>query len=256
MSLGYRGGHDGALRAPTVVLVHGAGNNHTAWRYQTRYLAHHGLNVVAVDLPGHGANLEPRLTTIEEMAAWVDARLSELDLESVTAVGHSMGGLVALELAATSPVVDRLGLFGCGTRMPVNPRLQAVADACEPEAIAMIIGWSYDTAGRLGGHPDPGVWQTGINARLFERELSNLGPDLAACGAYRGGEVAASKIDVPCLLVGGASDRMVRPSAVEELGVLIQGSTVEVIDHAGHMMLTDSPEAVRKLLVQFLPHSL
>ena len=42
---------DGAQ--PTVVFVHGAGNDHSVWALQSRYFAHHGWNVLAVDLPGH-----------------------------------------------------------------------------------------------------------------------------------------------------------------------------------------------------------
>ena len=44
--------HDSAL--PGVVMVHGSGMNRTVWQMQTRYLAHHGYRVAAIDLPGHG----------------------------------------------------------------------------------------------------------------------------------------------------------------------------------------------------------
>jgi pimeloyl-ACP methyl ester carboxylesterase len=43
---------DAAL--PTVIFLHGAGMDHTVWALQTRYFAHHGQGVLAVDLPGHG----------------------------------------------------------------------------------------------------------------------------------------------------------------------------------------------------------
>ena len=38
---------------PAVIFLHGAGMDHTVWSLQTRYFAHHGWSVLAVDLPGH-----------------------------------------------------------------------------------------------------------------------------------------------------------------------------------------------------------
>ena len=39
---------------PSVLFVHGAANDHMVWALQSRYFAHHGWNVLAPDLPGHG----------------------------------------------------------------------------------------------------------------------------------------------------------------------------------------------------------
>ena len=58
--------HDPAL--PGVVLVHGAGMNRTVWQLQTRYLAHHGFRVAALDLPGHGQPLQEQNAV--PAAAW------------------------------------------------------------------------------------------------------------------------------------------------------------------------------------------
>ena len=49
----YTGGKAFNPALPTVVLVHGVLNDHSVWALQSRYLAHHGWNVLALDLPGH-----------------------------------------------------------------------------------------------------------------------------------------------------------------------------------------------------------
>ena len=49
----YTGGKPFDAAKPTVVFIHGVLNDHSVWILQTRYLAHHGWNVLAVDLPGH-----------------------------------------------------------------------------------------------------------------------------------------------------------------------------------------------------------
>ena len=50
----YTGGKTFDPALPTLVFIHGAEHDHCVWVLQTRYLAHHGFGVLAVDLPGHG----------------------------------------------------------------------------------------------------------------------------------------------------------------------------------------------------------
>ncbi len=49
----YTGGKAFDAAKPTVVFIHGVLGDHSVWILQSRYLAHHGWNVLAVDLPGH-----------------------------------------------------------------------------------------------------------------------------------------------------------------------------------------------------------
>lgn len=169
-------------------------------------------------------------------------------------IGQSLGGLIALELAAYEPdLVSTLTIFGSAISMPVAEALQTAADEGRPDAVAMIIGWSYSRPRRLGGHPEPGFWQTGVTARLLERGLgTTLGIDLAACNSYEGGMDAAGMVEQPSLIVAGRQDRMVPVKAVAELAAAISGARFETIE-AGHMMILESPEAVRKLLADFVP---
>ena len=55
---------------PVMVLLHGAGMDHTAWALHDRYFAHHGFSVLAPDLPGHGRSAGSPLKTIADMADW------------------------------------------------------------------------------------------------------------------------------------------------------------------------------------------
>lgn len=250
-SVAYRGGVSNPV-GPLVVMLHGAGLDHTAFHFQTRYLAHHGRRVLAFDLPGHGQNPGPPLTTVEEMASWIAAQLSA-EGEAAALIGHSLGGLVALHLAAEAPhLVSSLTLLACSAPMPVNPALQQAASGRKPEAIAMIIGWSYSRPSRLGGHPEPGLWQTGVTASLLRRGLGVLGTDLAATNSYIGGVKAARSITQPTLLVAGLQDRMVPVRAAAELADRIPSAHLETID-AGHMMILEKPEAIRRLLSDFVP---
>ena len=50
---------------PTIAFLHGGGMDHTVWALQTRWFAHHGRNVLALDLPGHGRSEGPALQAAE-----------------------------------------------------------------------------------------------------------------------------------------------------------------------------------------------
>src|SRR3954452_5873465 len=90
---------------PTVVLLHGAGFDHTTWALHSRWFAHHGYGVLAPDLPDHGRSSGAPLLTIGDMADWTAALLQAAGVANAMLVGHSMGSLIALETAARHPTM-------------------------------------------------------------------------------------------------------------------------------------------------------
>src|ERR1700744_5905542 len=88
---------------PTVVLLHGAGFDHSTWALHSRWFAHHGFSVLAPDLPGHGRSAGPALQSIADMADWTAALLDSARAAKAQLIGHSMGSLIALETAARYP---------------------------------------------------------------------------------------------------------------------------------------------------------
>jgi pimeloyl-ACP methyl ester carboxylesterase len=67
---------------PWLLFIHGAANDHSVWALQSRYFAHHGWNVVAPDLPGHGLSGGALLTSIEAIARWCETLLNTCDAVS------------------------------------------------------------------------------------------------------------------------------------------------------------------------------
>ena len=109
----YTGGKTFDATLPTVVFVHGAQCDHSVWILQSRYLAHHGYGVLALDLPGHGRSAGPALARVEDLADWVAGALDAAGVEAGALVGHSMGSLIALECAARHPArVTKIALLG------------------------------------------------------------------------------------------------------------------------------------------------
>ena len=238
------GGVDFDPAKPAVVLVHGAGQDHSHFRFITRALAHRGVSVAAPDLPGHGRSAGSAPDSIRGMAAWVVALLDVLGVERAVLSGHSMGSLIALETAASAP--DRVAgivLTGSGESMPVHPDLQAAADEADRLAVELISGWVHSGSDRLGGHPQPGSWTRGITDRLLERELeSTLAGDLAACASYAAAD-RVSSVSCPITVVVATEDVMTPARAGRNLAATTGARLIEV-HGTGHNVVMEHPEPV------------
>src|ERR1700709_2085098 len=130
------GGREFDSSLPTIVLLHGAGFDHTTWALHSRWFAHHGFGVLAADLPGHGRTAGAALATISAMAEWAPALLEAAGVPNAKLVGHSMGSLIALETAARHHAkVSSLSLIGTAATMTVGPDLLKAADAKDHSAV-------------------------------------------------------------------------------------------------------------------------
>ncbi len=248
---------------PTVVFLHGAQHDHSVWGLQSRYLAHHGMNVLALDLPGHHRSTGAPLKTIGEMADGVVAVLDAAGVGHAAWVGHSMGSLIALDAAARHPErVSRIALVGTAYPMKVSDVLLEAAAEREPEAIALVNAWSHSTLAAKPSAPGPGFWTWGGNQRLMER-VSQRNPakvfltDFEACNRYDQGMEAAARVKCPVLAVLGQRDQMTPPRAAQALLDALREAgapvTMEVVD-AGHAIMTEQPDALLDALVRFMRH--
>lgn len=248
------GGKDFDPSLPAVVFLHGAGMDRTVWSLQSRYFAHHGRSVLAVDLPGHGLSEGTALSSIEAIADWLPGLLDAAGVETAAVVGHSMGAISALEFAARHPGRARaLALLGVAANMPVHPALLDAAEANDQLAVDLVTSWAHGDTGHVGGNTTPGLWMMGGGARLLERAAPGvLHNDLAACCAYKGGEAAADKVTCDCLLVLGSEDKMTPFKAGSALASKITGARIAAIEGSGHMMMLEKPDDTLAALKAFL----
>src|ERR1700722_755260 len=204
------GGREFDVAEPTVVLLHGAGFDHTAWALHSRWLAHHGHSVLAPDLPGHGRSSGAPIPTIAGMADWTAALLDAAGVTKAWLVGHSMGSLIAIEAAARHPSrVSALSLIGTAATMTVGPDLLKAAEANDISAIDMVSIWGLGFKAELGGSLAPGLWMHQGAQRVLERTAPGvLHSDLAACNAYQNALAAAAQVKVPAAVILGERDMM------------------------------------------------
>ncbi len=183
--------------APAIVFVHGTRLTRMSWRAQVDDL-HDTYRVIAIDLPGHGALADRPFT----LAAAADelARVIETAAGGrAVVVGLSLGGYVAMDLAARRPELVRALVLSGATQEPVGVRampyrtLAWVMDHSERRRFSAVNAWFFrrryptalaDPIVAGGFHPSAGAdaIRTLIGERFSPRLAAYPGPVLILNG--------------------------------------------------------------------------
>lgn len=259
----------GALRVleggqgPTVVLLHGRGGAASTWFAYLTALAR-GHRVLAVDLPGFGMSSpgEGPVRSAEEGVRFftdpVEALLEQLAPGPVAVVGHSLGGLVGLELALRGRVpVERLALvdgMGLGPELERKARLFFHAG---PERLARSLGpWAWarmmppvptplgQRLGELGYELVSASGGRDAATRAFNRLVPLTGP------VFHHRERLA-EVKVPVLLVWGEREDVLPLSLAEEAVRRFPQARLLRVE-AAHSPHQERPERVLPELKAFL----
>jgi pimeloyl-ACP methyl ester carboxylesterase len=258
----YTGGKPFDAEKPTVVFVHGVVNDHSVWILQTRYLAHHGFNVLAVDLPGHCRSGGEAPASVEDGATFVAALLDAAKVKKAALVGHSWGSLIALEAASRlKERVTHLVLVGTAFPMKVSPMLLETSLNEPRKALDMINIFSRSTLAPPPSALGPGTWVHGASLALGRRVVASntrvnvFHRGFKACDSYANGEKAIAAITCPVLFVLGAQDQMTQARSAQTLISKARetGKAVQVVSLAvGHHQMTELPDATLFAIRDFL----
>ena len=232
----------------TVVALHywaGAGHEFDA----VRALLPADVQLLAPDLPGFGQQPAPLHFdySVRAYADWVAAYLAEHRVASFTLLGHSMGGKIALLLAARRPPgLQRLVLLS-----PSPPSHEPMSEADRAAALAAFgqPAEAEKTARKITFRPLPAAAHATVVAdnlrtrRPAWDEWLNVGTraDITA-------ELAT--LAVPCHLLVGAHDRAIAPAAQRRLTLplLPAGTIFTEVPDAGHLLPLEVPEVVAAAL--------
>jgi pimeloyl-ACP methyl ester carboxylesterase len=249
----YTGGRPFDAALPAIVFVHGAAFDHSVWQWQSRYFAHHGYAVLALDLPGHGRSPGTLRTTIEALSDWVAAFIEAAGVGRAAVVGHSMGSLVALDTALRHPQrVSKLALVGTSAPMAVGEPFIAAARDDSPAALDMEAVWGHSRNSMLAQSAVPGVALLGSSRQLNGRAREGvLHADLQACHAYQPPLEEIRSLQIPTLVIAGKRDQMTPLKAGNVLAKEIPRATFVKID-AGHSMMSEAPRQTLDALRRFL----
>ncbi len=252
----YTGGKSFNSSLPTLVFVHGAEQDHTAWDQQSPYFTSRGFSVLAIDLPGHGRTYGKPLISIEAHATWLLALLDAAQVSQATLIGHSMGALIALESTFHAPQrVAKLILLGTTFPMMVGDKLLDIAKEDPSKARKMIYFWSHHSEGQR-----PRAMASWLKIIALTRCLTNclfnpphlLHVDLRACNLYANGIVAAKSVQCPTLFIFAKQDKMTPTKGAAALIDALPSGKIVVIEDCGHALMEEQPEAVLAALRSFL----
>jgi pimeloyl-ACP methyl ester carboxylesterase len=267
----YTGGKPFDRTKPTLVFIHGVLNDHSVWILQTRYFAHHGYNVLAMDLPGHGKSQGSCPKTVEEAADCVLSLLVEMNIDHAALIGHSWGSLIALHAASIAPehglAISHLAMVGTAYPMKVSPALLDASLNDPMKAIEMVNTFSHSMLAPPPSALGPGTWLYGGSRALMRRVLaSNTRENVFhlgfnACNRYEGAFLALKRLvagikyaQSAIIFILGAADQMTIPKAAQGLIDLAPSANVVNVP-GGHQLMTEAPEETLAALADWLKRS-
>jgi pimeloyl-ACP methyl ester carboxylesterase len=236
-----------------IVLLHGNGATVEDWTASglfDRLAAKH--RVIAFDRPGFGHS-ERRRTTIwtpQAQAALIAQAIQQLGIERPLVVGHSFGTLVTLALALDHPGLARgivlIGGYFYGTvradaLLSSPPALPVIGDAMRYTVSPLLARAIRPLAEKKIFHPAP----VSDKFDAFPIELAFRPSQIRAEAAEAGMMIPAAmrlnerldELELPVTIIAGAGDKMVLPGPQSErLHEALPGSTLRLIDGAGHMV--------------------
>lgn len=236
----------------SLVFVHGYLGGGAQWQGQVEALSA-AFRVVTPDLPGFGANHAATAPErIEDFADFVLDSLTDLGVERFHLVGHSMGGMVAQEMAKRAPGrVERLVLYGTGPSGDLPGRFESLA-----ESRRRVVAEGLDATGRriaatwfLEGAAAP---HYALCAELAGQ--ASLQAALAGLSAIESwsGRAALPTIACRTLVLWGERDRSYPWSQPELLWREIPDAELAVVPGCAHAVHLEKPELFNALLLDFL----
>lgn len=263
--------HDADLRhgpaaADPVVLVHGLAASRAIWRSVVPALRASGRRVVAVDVPGFGGSAPAgRGFALEPVARATWDGLPE-DLGPVTLVGHSMGGAIAMTMAALEPQrVARLvlcapaglwrpvhvpvpaaamGPVGLAWGATVAVRRRAEALARFPAGRRVLLGLSTAAGNLLDEDDVRMVVRAGAQARRTAEALHTVATtDLRE---------VLGELPMPVGFLWGADDLVVPRRALVAGRAVLPDAPAEIVAGAGHLPMLERPDAFSGQFVRLL----
>lgn len=247
---------------PAMVLLHGFASSIYTWKDVLPVWAR-DHDVIALDLPGFGQSECPPDLSFEEYPSVVIGLLDRLGLSNATLVGNSMGGAVAVTVAAQRPDrVDRVVLIdaagfnleekkrpwpirvvGSGPVAAVLERLPLRRLLVEASLRQVFFDDALVTPERTDEYLEPVLRPSAspaIRSLLASRSLHPAAVQLLL-----------PKITAPVLILWGQQDEWIPLADAARFASALPSSRVVVLDHCGHMPQEEKPIDVARLVEEF-----
>ena len=221
----------------SILFIAGAGMDHRLVRSLKLPDADFNKPLI-IDLPGHGDSKGTSSNTIESYSKFLIECLETYDLNELSLCGHSMGGLIALEMAMQKNFsVQSIILVNSIYPTRVAEPLLAKAKASNGGAADFII--KYGLYKRL----------LGIKNAFSEEDDLVMLDDLEACNSYQLDLNVIKDLEIPISIILGNKDKLVDLKAVESFANTVPCKT-HTVEEAGHFLFFEQPNELSKLIAQ------
>ena len=239
-------------KSEPIIFIHGTGMDHTVWTLPVRYFSRKKIDVLAIDLPGHGQNKDKPLDSISKISTYIYNFLDKYKIQRCSLVGHSMGSLIALEMASSRPErVKAISMIGTAFPMQVNEALLESAKSNPQIAINILTFMGYSFSSRLGGNKTPGMWMTESTKRLMQKSKKGIiYKDLKACSEFTDGLDKAKKVEAKVQLILGSNDFLTPRVKAQDLIDNFNQPLEEEIYGSGHSLMMEEPNKVLDYLIK------
>ena len=264
-----------------AVFIHGSALRTDLWHYQLEGIDDRRL--IFYDLRGHGLS-QPKGDTefsVVTLAKDLEVIIEDSKLDEVVLVGHSIGGMVALELASSRPELLSTRIKGLVlTNTTFRPPIETIAGGA---ALAHLERMTRRPFEMLGPHsaridrlrkivkpsdalfwtvsfaafgPHASAKQVDFTYDMLAETPSDVIFDLFK--AYRGFDVEdrLSDVTVPTLIIGGARDRITLAEASEHMARVMPKAQLEILQDCGHMAMMERHDEFNELLKSFFVDNL
>lgn len=235
-----------------LVLLHGFMGGSAQWTAQITGLKSTGP-LVFIDLPGFGANshMAP-IKKIEHFAEWVIADLRDKGISRYALVGHSMGGMIAQEIAIRDARhIDKLVLYSTGSLGVLPGRFESI----ETSKMRVIREGTSVTSRRIAstwflqGENALGYGITADIAASASRDAILFGLDAMQNWS---GVKNLKNIKADTLVLWGDRDRTYPWSQIEQLWTTIPDANLAIVPNCAHAVHAEKPEIFNAIVTQFL----
>jgi pimeloyl-ACP methyl ester carboxylesterase len=243
-----------------LVLIHGLGGSICNFRYNIPALSER-LRVVALDLKGFGYSERPTAGdySLAAQARLVGELMDRLGIPRAAVLGHSMGGAIALRLAATAPEkVDRLILVGSAPPGRMVPRFAASPPLPSLLRLGTALVLHQPRLREMvlrQGFYDPAF----LSPEMLEefRRIARIRGSTNAIAsllsdAARDDPIDLSRVSQPVLLLWGRHDRWTSLRLARWLADRIPNARLQVIERARHMVLEERADEANEAILSFL----
>lgn len=245
-------------RGTPLVLLHGIGHRWQAWSPVLDQLAEHH-DVIAIDLPGFGRSPglpAGRAHDLDTSVRVLGEVFDELGVSGVHVAGNSLGGLLAVQLAAQGTVSSATALSPAGfwssrdrARALRALRMIAAGARVPPVLTGAALRSARFRAGSvrlLYAHPERVDRRTAMGDLHAMRASTGFAPTMRA-----GRDFAWSgpQPRVPLTVAWGAADRILPPRQANRAAELLPGAHHVLLPGCGHVPMIDNPELVARTIL-------